>query len=1527
MTSRKLTSGQKLIESNQSSRDERQNTVSPPQAWLDQSIIEIGGESLQESSNRQLSKKSLQNSGKKVELTRSERVLYQDGGSMDSEDNIPYPIAASEAWRSVDVIVDIHNENKEHASRAVARSSGYENSQRPHTKPSSSGKLFKPRSAPENTSAYWSVEEKKDAQKFTKTRYEKENILQIEESIDSIEDFEEISNVDSLTSRPELLERRITKPLEHFEACNDLDNPNVVENYPQLFGSEEPSVGTSKEHSVMERNLAKDEPKRRRKRWTKADKNMHLTQDLIADSSDTNPSIERHPRTLTHRRPKPVPAPRSKRNLQTTPSESSLAFDNPAFRSDPEEVLRIETEVYEPQGTSDSGQNYQQSTKIKLTNYYNPHDRTQEIQKKLLYSEIDLTDSSITVDNKQIKTIPTIEALDSVDSSDELETEILQGDKSQVYQTSITPCRLQKLCSPRSVIDTSELSENDEDLVDQTRLSKNREHGFQSRKITQRSQEFSSFDTGNSLTDISDLPRSKSCEERSRKIKSHQQSYGKKSKHSEKQKVNSENNSTTKKRKSKRSKNVSKSKSGRRNSADDLIEYNAVKIDRHISITIHKADLLETDFITRHPMVKVYIVRMNTGSYLKITQSENHGKCSYLQPIITRKFDYKENRSIVPNWEEELIFEYNFDEIIRATDEPILILFEILDLLNFSAASFNYSTLGSDGCWQKIAWAFLRPIGISGVAHVNKKVRLQLYRPVKTSKKSGWIGKCEVYNWWKSTTREKYPSSLYVTLKSIEPPIVEPIVYERMSCNDTPELVDESHGSLRKSSDLLELPKWTRLAAQSCKIPNNHLFESENFENGCFYLTFSNNGKYLACIGCEENNYPIVIYSIPDGNLHVQFVGHKNFVYGLHWSNDDKYLLSVSSDQTACIWDVGNKMIEHIQMLPHPSYVYCGKFYAGSKHVIITGCYDCIARVWTRHRNGKNYELIQELDEHKGYVNSLCFQKDGTLITADSIGAIIVWQMIKRKGTGTSVREWHVSNTIKINEIKNIVINTIVLHPLGARMLVHSRDNGLRMVDLSTGVVLQRYSGLRNRRLQITACISPCGGLILCGGEDSYLNIWNLEDGKCVAKYLIKNAKVISCVAYHPLDHILAFSIFGAVSAVQIINFEKSATGENVALSLLAHDELDDDSENIEITMKLNENNHKPLDEMSLNNSRYRTMWSKSLDSKYLVNRNKSIFQNERRLVSEANRSFKTNMKLSAKNQEESKNQDSNTRQELLRLKIERFNDSDEGLKSKSAARLNNIIEKIDKILINTTMKRDLDSTRSSNQMRRQNLTQVSFHSERNSSSKNKNKRRTRSLKSRNKCDSSTSNTDATMDLYDDSNELIEMQNVGSVSYETSENEKLSNPKKRHSRLTHHTSTAKDLPPHSDAQTNENRFLYKSSESLREASHQNEFDYPSDAEEGLYHNQNQLTTSSNDKLPRRNETCIVVLENSNDNFPNNSSTPDSAETYTVGLNEFPKTSASDRNKATDTSSSAKSNATFIIENEVSSRRRGSDGKR
>ena len=104
----------------------------------------------------------------------------------------------------------------------------------------------------------------------------------------------------------------------------------------------------------------------------------------------------------------------------------------------------------------------------------------------------------------------------------------------------------------------------------------------------------------------------------------------------------------------------------------------------------------------------------------------------------------------------------------------------MLDFVSMNRASKNQTmrtgVRGEEG-WHKEAWAFLKLRGANGSLNVDKQLRLQLYEvPLRLSRPHS-EDEIPVYQYWKYSVRRAYPSSLYVSVKSILPPdTVEPAV-------------------------------------------------------------------------------------------------------------------------------------------------------------------------------------------------------------------------------------------------------------------------------------------------------------------------------------------------------------------------------------------------------------------------------------------------------------------------------------------------------------------------------------------------------------------------------------------------------------------------------------------------------------------------------------------------------------------------------------------------------------------------------
>lgn len=63
------------------------------------------------------------------------------------------------------------------------------------------------------------------------------------------------------------------------------------------------------------------------------------------------------------------------------------------------------------------------------------------------------------------------------------------------------------------------------------------------------------------------------------------------------------------------------------------------------------------------------------------------------------------------------------------------------------------------------------------------------------------------------------------------------------------------------------------------------------------------------------------------------------------------------------------------------------------------------------------------------------------------------------------------------------------------------------------------------------------------------LNLWHLETGELLAKYTCeRDYRAITCVDYHPYDHVLAYSGFGGPTAVRMLRFNNNACNNDVGL-------------------------------------------------------------------------------------------------------------------------------------------------------------------------------------------------------------------------------------------------------------------------------------------------------------------------------------------------------------------------------------------
>ncbi|KAM4624936.1 jouberin [Polymixia lowei] len=579
-----------------------------------------------------------------------------------------------------------------------------------------------------------------------------------------------------------------------------------------------------------------------------------------------------------------------------------------------------------------------------------------------------------------------------------------------------------------------------------------------------------------------------------------------------------------------------------------------------LGVYIHRTDRLKTDLLISHPMVKIHVIDENTGQYVKKEDSHRPVSSFYEQenvdhilPIMTQPFDFKKKKSTVPDWEEQIIFNERFGYFLQDDIESprVMLFFEVLDFMTMEEARASVDVDEHEQGFRKIAWAFLKLVGTNGVLNIDSKLRLQLFCPPARAKRQ--TKTIDVVDWWRKYPRNRYASTLYITVKGIKlPEHVDPSIRSMMALQE--ERGSTSYSELqtevtkRNLTQLLEskrsVLKWSRVPGQVCRIPNKSILSFRGGQMGCFTVCFSHTGTILAAACADRDAFPVVVYEIPSGKVLAAFNGHLSIVYDLCWSRDDRSLLSASSDGTVRVWDVEQLLGIAKKVLPHPSFVYCARYHPVAQSLVVTGGYDCLLRVWRLDVRDVNGQLLQEFEGHDSFINAVCFDSEGRrMFSADNAGLILVWKTLAKDSKQRQpCRGWCIEKKIDERDLSGVPINMLEVHPNGRRLLIHAKDSVLRVMDLRI-LAVKKYTGATNYRERIYSTFSPCGSFIFSGSEDGMAYVWNAETGDQVAVYTEQcYPTALRGVAFHPHENMVAFSAFGQSQPIHVYLYDRKVS-------------------------------------------------------------------------------------------------------------------------------------------------------------------------------------------------------------------------------------------------------------------------------------------------------------------------------------------------------------------------------------------------
>ncbi|KAJ3023487.1 WD repeat-containing protein 83 [Thoreauomyces humboldtii] len=264
-------------------------------------------------------------------------------------------------------------------------------------------------------------------------------------------------------------------------------------------------------------------------------------------------------------------------------------------------------------------------------------------------------------------------------------------------------------------------------------------------------------------------------------------------------------------------------------------------------------------------------------------------------------------------------------------------------------------------------------------------------------------------------------------------------------------------------------------------------------------VRYSQDGNYILTAGSDRL---VRLWSAQTGLAIKTYEAHGKAVLALAIppaGADNSRFASASEDRSVFVWDVGTgHPIRRFQ--GHHHRVNCVAFNADA-NVVASGSYDASVRFWDCR--AQNARLpIQIVGDAKDSVESVQIVAH-EILTGSVDGSLRTYDM--RMGDIVTDRVGHPITSASFSGDKNCI-------------LASSLDDTIRLFDKENGELLGSYTGHRNREYRISSTLSNTDAHVISGSEDGSIFMWDLVEGGLVRKLKDAHTKVVTCVAYHPVE-------------------------------------------------------------------------------------------------------------------------------------------------------------------------------------------------------------------------------------------------------------------------------------------------------------------------------------------------------------------------------------------------------------------------
>lgn len=255
-------------------------------------------------------------------------------------------------------------------------------------------------------------------------------------------------------------------------------------------------------------------------------------------------------------------------------------------------------------------------------------------------------------------------------------------------------------------------------------------------------------------------------------------------------------------------------------------------------------------------------------------------------------------------------------------------------------------------------------------------------------------------------------------------------------------------------------------------------------------IAFSHDGRFVLA----GDGKTARIWDAASGAPLKSFLGHTDSVFSVAFSQDDRYILTGSTDHSARLWDVATS--RQIRSFDGQVAEVLSVAFSPDGSRVLTGGMDRTVRLWD---TATGHQLLSFPGVTEG-ANSVAFSPDGRSVLAATGDHAMLWDAL----TGQPLRPFVGHSD---------VVYTATFSSDGRFVLTGSADHTARLWDSATAKEIRSFQG--QAKIVNSVAISPSGHFIAAAGGDQELHLWDTQTGQLVRSFA-GHEDAILAVAFSP---------------------------------------------------------------------------------------------------------------------------------------------------------------------------------------------------------------------------------------------------------------------------------------------------------------------------------------------------------------------------------------------------------------------------